>query len=218
MLATGKSKEDKRDKRARGETSLSSRDIQAEWKAQQSSMSRLKRKCEIQDGIDKRRKTEWSERKSSVAGLSRSRPSCEVETREVAAKELQAEKRSLGQEKRASEQEISASKVPIATPGIAGSRTGGVPIVGPIRFPAGPLPWGKGSRCARQDQPAISPQGPMLGGEPPGLSRTSPAGEGESKRRKATGGESIASNYRKGMRRLEESDGFAVATRQSERK
>ena len=84
--------------------------------------------------------------------MNRRTPFYEVKTREVSAEEMQAEKRAIEQEMRA-------------------TRTGGIPIVGPIRYPTGPLPWGAGKKMTPAEA-ASSSQGPILGGLPPGLSLT----------------------------------------------
>ena len=99
-----------------------------------------------------------NKRQRSIEGRKRRVPFCETETREVSAKEMQAEKRAI-------EQELNAT------------RTGGISIVGPLKFPLGPLPWGKGKKKMPKNPPqeaASSPRGPTLGGMPPGLSLPSP--------------------------------------------
>ena len=63
-----------------------------------------------------------NKRQRIIEGLSRRKPFCEVKTREVSAKELEAGKRAI-------EQELTAT------------RTGGISIVGLVKFPLGPLPW-----------------------------------------------------------------------------
>ena len=72
----------------------------------------------------------------------------------MSAKEIQAEKRAIEQELRP-------------------TRTGGIPIVGPIRYPAGPLPWGAGEKSSSPNA-ACSSGGPTIGGLPPGLRLTPP--------------------------------------------
>ena len=77
---------------------------------------RKKRRLGIQKSIGKR-----SKRKRSTEGLNSRTPFFQVKTREVGVKEIQAEKRAIGQE-------------------LSATRTGGIPITGPLRFPIGPLP------------------------------------------------------------------------------
>ena len=51
--------------------------------------------------------------------------------------------------------------------------TGGIPILGPIRYPVGPLPWGRVKGRLHLTPQALR-GGPTLGGLPPGLSLTPP--------------------------------------------
>ena len=106
---------------------------------------RKRKRLEIQKDINRRNETA-NKRQRSIEGLKRRVPFCETKTREVSAKELQAEKRAI-------EQELDAT------------RTGGTSIVGPVRFPLGPLPWGKGKKKMPKNPPqeaASSPRGQPL--------------------------------------------------------
>ena len=184
-LTTNKRREDRLAKRTRGETSLSSRNAPDAWKRNQSPRFRLNRRQEIQDGIDKRKKAEETNKRQRIkGGLKRKRPFCEVRTREVSVKELEAEKRALDQEKRALGQELAAARQQQAKSSGVTKRAGGIPIVGPIRYPVGPLPWGKGSRAVAQEQ-ARSSGDHTRGGLPPGLCVAHPPVEQVSKRQKA---------------------------------
>ena len=118
---------------------------------------RKRKRTEIQKDIN-RRNEKANKRQRSIKGIKQSIPFCETKSREVSLKEMQAEKRAI-------EQEINAS------------RTGGISIVGPVKFPLGPLPWGKGRKKIPKNttrEAASSSGGPALGGRPPELSLPSP--------------------------------------------
>ena len=141
----GKSLEDKKFRRAPPKQKGS--------EEENSPRQRKKKRMEIQKSIDKRKEAA-NKRKRSIEGLNRRKPTFQVETRELSSKELQAEES-------AAEQELAAT------------RTGGIPIVGPIKYPAGPLLWETGKKVPTHEA-AISSGGPTLGGLPPGLRLPSP--------------------------------------------
>ena len=96
-----------------------------------------------------------NKRQRSIEGLNRRKPFCEVKTREVSVKELEAEKRAIEQE-------------------LAATRAGGISIVGPVKFPSGPLPLEKGKKNVAAQEASSSAGGPALGGRPPGLGLPTP--------------------------------------------
>ena len=84
-------------------------------------------------------------------------PFCEVKTREFHIGELRAGKRAMRQ---------GVGDLDSRSPSIA--RTGGIPIVGPIRYPTGPKAKGKGNSPAGSGEEEV-PGGAVRGGFPPGL-------------------------------------------------
>ena len=79
-------------------------------------------------------------------------------TREVSVKELEAARRSPAQE-----------LGDLTKQGEGTTRTDGIPIVGPLQYPAGPKPCGKGGKKPQAAGEAAV-QTPTFGGKPPGLS------------------------------------------------
>ena len=121
---------------------------------------RTKKRTEIQKSIDKR-KDATNKRQMGIEGMHRRKQFFQVETRELGVEELQAESRATEQERTA-------------------TRMGRIPIIRPIKYPTGPLPWGSGKIVATQEE-ASSSGGPTLGGLPPGLCLPSPPDEVEGK-------------------------------------
>ena len=84
-------------------------------------------------------------------------PTYEAQTRDVQAGELRVGRRALKQE-----MSDLTERSPNAT------RPGGIPIIGPIRYPTGPRDKGSGIRTQAESS-GVAPGGAISGGFPPGL-------------------------------------------------
>ena len=148
VLATGKCMGDKRQRRmcgmsvvrrrGNGEASRQQEIASSSRDANMSTEFRKRIRCEIQESIEKRRRTS-DKRKRSAEGLAMVTPFYEVKTREVDVEEIQEERRAL-------EQELAGMKGPSAIRGGGSTRAGGIPIVCPTRYQTGPKPFGQGER------------------------------------------------------------------------
>ena len=138
IMETGKSQEDRHQgdpnarsggsKRRKIESTRPVEDVRSAWKSSLCPDDRGKRRRMPHKGSSGRRKMGESRQQDNAGGAVCEEPFYEVGDREIAVGELQSESRALGEETQAL----------TGGPGVASersTRTGGIPILGPAKYP-----------------------------------------------------------------------------------